>query len=163
MFYAIYENGTTGNTNIGYIYGVGYCPDGQEAGQAVLSNQSILTSATPITPNTYYVTNYPSSPTLSTLLSFTTSNSWNTTSIPNNGTTQAIFGSSLPNPTTASIAITNSPTTLAYSRGSPATVYMNQTITDGSLVMTSTVAGLYTVTLSAFPYQTYTATITVTT
>lgn len=81
---------------------------------------------------------------------FTTSSSWNTTSITANGTSTATFGSTIPSGTVATI-IAN---TAKVASITPIT------ITDGSLNITSNVVGTYDITFSKFPYLDYKVRVT---
>ena len=81
---------------------------------------------------------------------FTSVGSWNTLSITANGVSTASFISSLPNPTQVSIVL---PSGLGSS-------HSGTSVTTGTFNLTTTVAGSYVVTFTAFPYQTLTTTIT---
>lgn len=83
---------------------------------------------------------------------FTTSGSWDTTSITANGTSTATF-SSLPNPTEVVVIV---PFVQGVSQ--PGLI----TVTSGSFALTTTVPGNYVVTFATFPYQPLTTTITAT-
>jgi len=82
---------------------------------------------------------------------FTSNNTWNVTSITSNGANAAVFGSSLPNPTT--VRISPLPTTGVLS--------VAANITTGNLTLTTTgLPGTYSLLFQSFPYQDYTVTIT---
>lgn len=100
--------------------------------------------------NTYYPTG-----TRTTRPLFSTANTWNKTSILANGTDTATFGSSLPNPTDCVVSFIGV-------TGTVQRVLQSQTIIDGSLSINTSIPGTYVVNLSAFPYQSYTQTITAT-
>lgn len=102
--------------------------------------QAMLTVNSPVNTALYYV---PSG-VLTLRPKFTSSSSWNTRGIVNDGSTTATFGSSIPSGTTCSVVHTNTviPT-------------FNQVITDGNINITSTVTGPINVGLTLWPYLDY--------
>jgi hypothetical protein len=134
---------------------------GQITGDVTLDT-GLLTNNTPVGHTTYLgqatdtVDNlyYPSG-TRTTRPLFTTSNSWNATTITANGTSTATFGSSLPNPTSVVVEYTN---TISSSQQ----VLQSLDTTDGSFSLNTTLAGTYLVSFTAFPYQKYSQIITAT-
>lgn len=144
LIYAIY-NTTSGE--ITKVFGVGIddiltIPGNTGVGEA----SSLETSVNATTQ--YYVSSV-----ITTRPLFTSVGSWDTTTITANGISSATFGSSLPNPTTA--VITTPPDAGTFNT-------VSATITTGSFTITTPVAGTYQVTLTAFPYQQLTTTITAT-
>lgn len=83
----------------------------------------------------------------------TTVATWSALTLVANGTATVTLGSTLPNPTKITVT---PPANLGIAP------IPEQTVTDGSFVLSTTVAGAYTVTARAFPYQDYTVTINAT-
>lgn len=83
----------------------------------------------------------------------TTVATWDTLSILANGTAKATLGAGLPNPSKISVT---PPGNLGIA------AIPEQTVTDGSFTFATPLPGAYVVTVSAFPYLDYEATINAT-
>lgn len=98
-------------------------------------------------PETHYVTGGASviRPDLDTVCSLTNAGGWTA-----NGTDTITYGSALPNPTKVRVSCDNP----------RFTQISDASITDGTLTLTTTAAGEYTIMLESFPYATKILTVT---
>lgn len=130
-------------TTTGEILRTGQVPDAMVAIQAQTGEAAIEAVADPATE--YYSAGVKTARPL-----LTTVATWSVTSISANGTAKATLGATLPNPTAI---------TIVPPAGLGIAPIAEQTVTDGSFELSTTVAGAYIVTAKAFPYQDYTVTI----
>lgn len=131
---------------VGKILRTGSCPDTMLSIQAGLGETVIEGLAND-------ATQYVSAGVITSRPLLTTVATWDVTTIVANGTAKATLGATLPNPT--KVSITPPPNSGIAS-------IADQTIIDGAFTLATTVAGAYTVTATAFPYQDYTVTINAT-
>lgn len=148
MDYVIYNDSTGKITQFGRIDSQPTFEGAPEApAPLVPSGHTRLTNESVDSDLTWY---YPSGVKTARPL-FSTVASWNKTTIDGDGVDAATFGSSLPNPTSAS-----------YRKGTTGPWSTETSVTSGTYSFTATESGTYYIRLSAFPYQDYEATITVT-
>ncbi len=137
---------TVYNTTTGEILRTGQVPDDMLTIQAQTGETVVEAIANPATE--YYSAGVKTARPL-----LTTVATWDVTSIIANGTFKATLGATLPNPTTVSVK---------PPANSGIAAIADQTVTDGTFTLATTVAGAYVVTAKAFPYQDYTVTINAT-
>lgn len=130
-------------TATGEILRTGVCQDADVALQAATGQTSVEDTANQATE--YYPSGVKTARPL-----LTTVATWSALTLVANGTATVTLGSTLPNPTKITVT---PPPNLGIA------AIPEQTVTDGSFVLSTTVAGAYTVTARAFPYQDYTVTI----
>ena len=133
-------------TTTGEILRTGTVPDDMLTIQAGAGETAVEAIADPATE--YYSVGVKTArPLLMTVAT------WSALTLVANGTATVTLGSTLPNPTKITVT---PPPNLGIA------AIPEQTVTDGSFVLSTTVAGAYTVTAKAFPYQDYTVTINAT-
>lgn len=130
-------------TTTGEILRTGTAPDDMLAIQA-------QTGETVVEDTANQATEYYSASVKTARPLLTTVATWSALTLVANGVATVTLGSALPNPTAITIT---PPPNLGIA------LIPEQTVTDGSFVLSTTVAGAYTVTARAFPYQDYTVTI----
>ena len=134
--------------SIGTILGVAQCDDISQC-TAPTGGNVIDVGGTNVDPAVSYW-NY-SGNVVANLFLFTANSSWNTTTIQSGtGGNTATFGNALPNPTYVSIA----------GSGDSGALPQTGNTTTGSVGITAQTPGLYTITLTANLYVTYTEVIT---
>lgn len=137
MNFAVYK------TTTGEILRIGKVPDDMLTIQAGTGETVVEAVADPATE--YYLAGVKTARPL-----LTTVATWSTLTLVANGVATATLGATLPNPTKINIT---PPANLGIAP------IAEQTVVDGSFVLSTTVAGAYKVTAKAFPYQDYTVTI----
>lgn len=133
-------------TASGEILRTGQVPDDMLTIQAGTGETVVEAIANP-------ATEYYSAGVKTTRPLLTTVATWSALTLVANGVATVTLGATLPNPTKINIT---PPANLGIA------AIAEQTVIDGSFVLSTTVAGAYQVTAKAFPYQDYTVTINAT-